>query len=96
MQKPDERRGSRTLKAGSRAGSLAGSRGDTCLVIPPRDNPRGSEAALRQAIEDWLIPRLLEEFLAEKGIAPKSRFAAKTECLAIGSHGPDRFLYGRS
>jgi len=77
MQKPNDQKGRRTLNAAGKADSPACSRRDTRLVIPPAGNRPEEEAALRQVIEDWLLPRLLEEFLAEKGITPKSRYAAK-------------------
>jgi hypothetical protein len=47
---------------------------ETRLVLLPLANPQAAEAALKQVIEDWVLPRLLEEFLREKGITPKSRF----------------------
>lgn len=50
-------------------------RAETRLVLPPLANSQAAEAALKQVIEDWLLPRLLEEFLREKGITPKSRFS---------------------
>jgi hypothetical protein len=77
MQKPTDQRGSFELKAGGKSDSPACSRGDTRLLIPPLANPRDGDAALKQVVGEWLLPRLLEEFLAEKGITPKSRFGAK-------------------
>jgi hypothetical protein len=54
-------------------------RSETRLVIPPSANLQASDAALKQVIEDWLIPSLLDEFLTEHGITPKSRFLSKPE-----------------
>jgi len=46
------------------------------LVFPSATNPHAGEAALSQLVKDWVLPRLLEEFLREKGITPKSRFSS--------------------
>jgi hypothetical protein len=42
-------------------------------------DPRASDSALKKVIEDWLFPTLLEEFLKEHGITPKTRFSTKIE-----------------
>lgn len=52
-------------------------RSGTRLLLPPSVNPQATEAALKQVIEDWVLPRLLEEFLREKGITPKSPVSIK-------------------
>ena len=54
-------------------------RADTLLVLPPPANPQAAEAALQKVIDSWLLPGLLEEFLKEHGIAPKTRFFPKPQ-----------------
>ena len=52
-------------------------RSETCLVLPAAANPKAAEAALQQVMEDWLMPNLLDEFLKERGVTPKTRFSPK-------------------
>jgi len=54
-------------------------RSEARLVIPRSGDPEASDAAVGHLIRNWLIPRLLEEFLIEKGITPKSRFSPKSQ-----------------
>ena len=54
-------------------------RAETRLALPPQANPEAAESALKQVIEDWLLPSLLDEFLTEHGVTPKSRFLAKPQ-----------------
>lgn len=79
MPKPIDQRRVPTPRGAGKGGSGACQRVETRLVLPAQTNPEGAEAALKQVIEDWLLPRLLDEFLKEQGITPKSRFLAKPQ-----------------
>jgi hypothetical protein len=54
-------------------------KGQPRLVIPPLAGAQRSQVALNQLMEDWLLPRLLSEFLKEHGVTPKSHFLAKPQ-----------------
>jgi len=47
------------------------------LVIPPLNDRRASDLAIKVVVEEWLLPQLLEKFLKQRGIIPKSRFLPK-------------------
>jgi hypothetical protein len=64
------------LTAAKQTCAQSRSRSETRLVFPSATNPHAGEAALSQLVKDWVLPRLLEEFLREKGITPKSRFSS--------------------
>jgi len=72
----DQRRESKVRMADQPC-SRSHHRSETSLVLPTAVNPKAAEAALRQVIEDWLVPNLLEEFLKERGVTPKTRFSPK-------------------
>ena len=57
----------------------ARSRAETRLALPSQANPEAAESVLKQVIEDWLLPSLLDEFLTEHGVTPNSRFLAKPQ-----------------
>lgn len=48
---------------------------ETRLSIPPMRDVEASEKAVRQIIFDWLVPTLLEKYLAAQGISSPTRFA---------------------
>lgn len=73
----DQKQKSR-LKVTDRPCPHSHDRSETRLVFPLAANREASEAALKTVIDDWLLPRLLQEFLKEKGIITKSRFGTKT------------------
>jgi hypothetical protein len=62
------------LSVSKQARSKSCKRDETRLVLPPPTNPQAAEAALQKVIDIWLLPGLLEEFLKEHGITPKTRF----------------------
>jgi hypothetical protein len=66
-------------KAAEKAFSHSRKRAETRLALPQQANAEAAEAALKRVIEEWLLPTLLEEFLREHGISPKTGFFAKTQ-----------------
>jgi len=44
------------------------------LFFPPVTDPQATACAVDQVVITWLIPRLLEEYLRQRGVAPKSPF----------------------
>lgn len=52
-------------------------RSKTRLLLPPQANPEAAEAALKQVIEEWVLPTLLRDFLEEHEISPKNRFSTE-------------------
>ena len=57
-------------------------RAEAELIIPA--GKRDLEA-LRSVTRDWLVPRLVEEFLRERGIEPRSRANAVREKTPISN-----------
>ena len=58
------------------------SRTETRLVIPPSMDSESSSLLVSRVTAEWVIPRLLEDFLREKGITPRNRFVARTNVKA--------------
>jgi hypothetical protein len=59
------------------------SRTDTLLVFDPAQ--KVPDAVLGAVLEEWLVPRLVEQFLGERGI---TRNAPAAGCRSLGQ-GPE-------
>ena len=66
-------------KAGQQPCPDQHNRAETRLVLPSAADPHATDVALKEVIGKWLLPALLEKFLKERGIAPKTRFSPKPQ-----------------
>ena len=66
------------------ASQSPGKRSETRLIIPPLTNRESSDASIASILDEWLIPQLLDEFLRERGITPKSQFFVADAARKVG------------
>lgn len=74
---PGERIAKSKLKACKQPGPDSHNRPETRLVLPCAANPQAAAPAIKEVIENWLLPTLLQEFLKDRGVSPKTRFLPK-------------------
>jgi hypothetical protein len=52
-------------------------RSEPRLILPPVTDPGATAKAVNKLIDAWVLPRLMQEYLREKGISPKTRLSPK-------------------
>ncbi len=52
-------------------------RAEPRLILPPVTDPKLTAAAVDQLIGTWVIPRLAEEYVRDKGMSPRAQYVSR-------------------